>query len=375
MAELHPDYEAVLYHLGAPVTTKFKDIIYQQVFGRALAQNIQQHTAWTKTQFEQISWKAYEAAFRGLTIHRKISVAKLSHGLWNSGAQKKLYGINEDGYCPICRNTVETFEHIFRCGHDTAITMKLQLLEQLEEELYILGAAGSLVESLFQGLTWWLIGGEEECPRAPGYGSIYSLQVWSTAAYVDQTKLGWGQMLRGRVSKLWGDAYVKEQQSQKPNELHLSWTKRLICLMWEKSFLIWELRNTTLHGATMEEQAALRQAQLQGKIQDLYQQYSANPLIVPSSSQHLFSLPIASLLAKYRQYQLCWVRSVEVAMAHQRADPEKLRRQAERFFGPTTSKPFRHLNHLQLSLDSQTQVRHLPPEDFSSPHHHNLRRP
>ena len=37
----HPEYEAVLYHSGSAVTTKFKDIIYHQSFADDLAANIQ----------------------------------------------------------------------------------------------------------------------------------------------------------------------------------------------------------------------------------------------------------------------------------------------------------------------------------------------
>jgi hypothetical protein len=84
MPLLHPEHEATLYYNGSIMTTKqttFRQIIYRQLFGKALQQNISKKERWTQSQFDSISWEAYGAAFRSQTIFQQISVTKLSHSL------------------------------------------------------------------------------------------------------------------------------------------------------------------------------------------------------------------------------------------------------------------------------------------------------
>jgi len=84
--------------------------------------NIQKKTGWTTTQFNSISWTAYDAAFCNKSLIQQISIANI----------------------------------------------------------------GGMVDQSLR------------CP----------------------TSLGWGHMLRGHISSLRGDAYVKELKSSKPRELH-----------------------------------------------------------------------------------------------------------------------------------------------------------
>lgn len=92
------------------------------------------------------------------------------------------------------------------------------------------------------------------CWRGPiGHGKVSAPEVWATNAYVEQSSIGWGQMLRGRLSSLWGEAYVKEMKCGKPKESHEQWTKRVIGYMWKLAFKVWAFRNGVLHGHTLEQ--------------------------------------------------------------------------------------------------------------------------
>mmetsp|Transcript_21347 Transcript_21347/g.30524 ORF Transcript_21347/g.30524 Transcript_21347/m.30524 type:complete len:447 (-) Transcript_21347:1241-2581(-) len=375
MPILHPTYEAVLYYSGSIVTTVFRNIIYEQMFTRDLSENIQKKSNWTAGQFGQIAWEAYGAAFRRMTIFQQISVAKLSHGLWNTGAQKQLYGQDPDGLCPVCNQELETVNHIVQCNHHTATSLRQQLIEDISDELCLLGTPGAAVRSFIAGITWWLLHSENPCPTAPGFGSILSVEVWSTAAYAEQTSLGWGQAFFGRISKLWGDIFLKDNKSTS-TKAHTGWTKGVIKCLWDASFRIWTHRNEALHGKTITEQAQIKETALHNNIQEAYEMHRANPTIIGASAQHLFDKSMETLLQKQRQYKLCWLRSVSVAIKHQQCETDKLRKQAARFFGTkcppqeTTSSPQRTSNPSTLS---PKQDRRLPTEDISSPHSYNLR--
>jgi len=69
-------------------------------------------------------------------------------------------------------------EHVFQCQHDTAIALKKAQLAQLEEDLYLLRTSKAVRQSILAGLQWWLNDSNSgQCPKAPGFGSIYGSQV------------------------------------------------------------------------------------------------------------------------------------------------------------------------------------------------------
>mmetsp|Transcript_7588 Transcript_7588/g.11005 ORF Transcript_7588/g.11005 Transcript_7588/m.11005 type:complete len:844 (+) Transcript_7588:228-2759(+) len=369
MPLLHPEYEAILYHSGSSVTTKFQDIIYTQVFSTDLALTIQKKTGWTPRQFDCISWKAYDAAFPANTLFRRISIAKLSHDLWNTGAQKKLFGQDDTGHCPVCKVEVETMDHVFQCSHSEMVTLKTHLLSTFEDELHQIGTPRAIRDSIMAGLQWWMLQeGTGACPKAPGFGSLAPSAVWSTNAYAEQTSLGWGQLLRGRISNLWGEAYVKETRSGCPKESQEKWTKQVIGLLWKIAFSLWGNRNGVLHGVTFAQQRTKAQEDLFSRIRDLYALHKGSTFIVYPSAQYLFDKSLDSMLLKGRQYLLCWVRSVEAAITFQEQETDSLRQQASRYF-PVLHPP----QAATETSKAPVRITNLREVDITSPSRYNLR--
>lgn len=263
-------------------------------------------------------------------------------------------------------------DHVFQCDDPATQTLKQTLMDKFYDDLNILGTPKAVRQSLHAGLSWWLLEGmESTCLRAPGFGRIYSSDVWATNAYAEQTSLGWGQLLRGRMSALWGDAYVKEINSGTPKETHEKWTKRVIRMLWKIAFSIWANCNGVLHGFTIEQQNLLKQQKVQNRIKDLYKLYQENPLIIHTTAHYLFEKSLEMMLSKNRQYQLCWIRSVEVAVGYQEQDTAVMRRQATEFFGPVGKSLENHKD--EASPFSQRTL-NLCDNDISSPLSYSLRR-
>mmetsp|Transcript_16552 Transcript_16552/g.23604 ORF Transcript_16552/g.23604 Transcript_16552/m.23604 type:complete len:131 (+) Transcript_16552:1973-2365(+) len=130
---MHPEYEAVLYHAGSIVTTTFRSLLYTQLFGPGLIANIRKRTGWSQALFDRVAWEAYGAAFKHQTKFRQISIMKLSHDLWNTGAQKKLFGQEPEGLCPVCSETLETMDHVFQCKAEAAMVIKVELVKEFCE--------------------------------------------------------------------------------------------------------------------------------------------------------------------------------------------------------------------------------------------------
>ena len=224
-------------------------------------------------------------------------------------------------------------DHVFQCLHHNSLSLKEDLLEKWSEYLAIIGTPLAIRQGLYVGLAWWLLQGTAKaCPRAPGFGWIYSSDVWATNAYSEQTSLGWGQLLRGRMSSLWGNAYVKEIKSSKPEESHEKWTKLVIKLLWKMTFAIWENRNEFYMVTPRSSRSIIQQETLQLRVAELYSLFSEQPSIIHTSASYLFETPLAQMQAKGRQYLLCWIRSVEIAIAYQESETARLQKQASQFF-------------------------------------------
>jgi hypothetical protein len=116
----------------------------------------------------------------------------------------------------------------------------------------------------------------------------------------------------------------------------------------------------------------LRQQALQTKIADLYDLYREQPSIIHASAQYLFTQTKESLASKTRQYLLCWIRSVEVAIKHQESETDLLRQQPARFFGnqPTTAVTLE-----TGPVTTSSRITELQTPDITTPEKYNLRRP
>lgn len=156
LPENHPSYEAVVYYDNSSLTAKLKTKIYEHKYAKLLRDNIVKNTKWDPSWFHRVSWSAYEMAFHSMMLFKQITIAKLSHGLLNTGAQKHLY--NPEAIC---------------CG-----------------------------------LSWWILTDSDSPPRVPTYGSVLLADIMITSAFSEQGQLGWDQLLRGRVSSRWGKAYA-----------------------------------------------------------------------------------------------------------------------------------------------------------------------
>mmetsp|Transcript_21357 Transcript_21357/g.30577 ORF Transcript_21357/g.30577 Transcript_21357/m.30577 type:complete len:141 (+) Transcript_21357:5950-6372(+) len=92
--------------------------------------------------------------------------------------------------------------------------------------------------------------------------------------------------------------------------------------------------------------------------------------MIHTSAHYLFDQAPDALLRKTRQYLLCWVRSVEVAITHQETETNTLSEQAARFFGEPSSFGMPHLGAEQTL---HSRVHDLWEADISSPVSYNLR--
>jgi hypothetical protein len=94
---------------------------------------------------------------------------------------------------------------------------------------------------------------------------------------VQQNKLRWRQLFNGRFSVEWSsqqDDYYQRSSSkseQRRFRSGLKWQIRLIGLLWDHWWRIWQVRNQDVHGhdETTREQAARRE--VEGQLRNIYE--------------------------------------------------------------------------------------------------------
>jgi hypothetical protein len=85
----------------------------------AIEGEIEKDNEWLDNICNTVDWRNYHRAIRSYPRAHRMSLSKLSHGLWNTNPQNhKYYGTPNT--CPFCHLAGETLDHVFHCSAPTA---------------------------------------------------------------------------------------------------------------------------------------------------------------------------------------------------------------------------------------------------------------
>jgi hypothetical protein len=112
---------------------------------------VKKDNGWTDEQLHQVEWSEYHRALRGIPRLHRVSIAKLSHQLWNTNYQnKKYYGT--PATCTLCGNSPETPDHIYCCSHPAAVENRVQAVTTFRDTI-VKKTPPSLLSALISILT------------------------------------------------------------------------------------------------------------------------------------------------------------------------------------------------------------------------------
>ena len=129
-------------------------------------------------------------------------------------------------------------------------------------------------------------------------------------AYHRQTKIGWNNFMKGRISSAWGDImreHYKDYPSKNPSINHRQFRETLITSLWTIYDKIWKVRNAMLHDPNDIE--ALGNVELNDRIRHYYD--NSHDLLGPGD-QHLFSENIQDQLSKSITIKRTWLRTADI---------------------------------------------------------------
>jgi hypothetical protein len=125
-----------LHHNSVTIMEGLDRLVHHAIHKPALQEKLMKDNAWTDEQIASVAWEEYFTALRQLPRSHRISIAKLSHKLWNTNQQnQKFYGTSDK--CILCNSQTESIYHIYQCTHPLASTHRdiasAKLISQLEK--------------------------------------------------------------------------------------------------------------------------------------------------------------------------------------------------------------------------------------------------
>ena len=331
----HPRHGAVLLRQRSMITSKMKQIVYEQLFQEPLINTICKRFKWSPEAFQKVDWDIFGKTFRTYSKFSQIGIAKFVHGQWNTGAQKVKFKQDDQGLCPCCNSALETTEHVFRCTAETAVTFREKELQQLSEFLSEQELPTPLKQCLLYGIMEWTRG-EMETPSflAPTRGRVAVVDQLATQAYVEQTHLGWDAILRGHLSVGWRKVYRHANRTADEHNMDTLF-RRLLRKLLQFSLSIWKHRNEVLHGENFEAAKAVELSMVQAKVAEAYEQYEQGQLVLLERDRYLFTKRSKDeRLQGDVDMMMCWLRIVEVALSSQERQRKVQEQHALRFFQP-----------------------------------------
>jgi hypothetical protein len=234
---------------------------------------------------------------------------------------------------------------MFMCLSDETLQFRSTQLKGLKEILKHIGIPDDLASIIIHGIEHWerSVYDPSFNQRGPTYGSVLPTDILLTQAYSEQTRcVGCDNFLRGRISVLWGKAYVHHNQIKQKHITSLTtWTSSLIHLILEYFFSLWEFRNGVMHGHTNEEIMVRESNAIASRIHLAYLNYQDDHFHVPNRWQSLFtSKTLDQQLKQDHDTLLCWLRSYDEAVALQRDSTQRFSDAAKTFFQPRKGKSY-----------------------------------
>ena len=144
----------------------------------------------------------------------------------------------------------------------------------LRDFLQVSQISPPMISCMIQGIQQWLTDGNEPYDFS-AHSPDAHLHLVHLGVYIDQSSIGWGNLLRGRIATAWLRAhdqyYSLRHLHDKYSTAHFA--PALVRHLWDFSLAIWQHRNDDiLYGATNDAAKDKQEKTLYAKITAAYQQ-------------------------------------------------------------------------------------------------------
>jgi len=233
---------------------------------QALKQRIQNQMRVTNAVFDEVDWEAHELAGVNCRDVPDVFLTKFLHGILPVGRRLVQYDKERySGRCPSCDSEVEDQDHLFKCTHEQRTKWRQAMKTEIHGFSNRTDMSEGVKDVLLSGLFSWIE--EVEFPGHQFHGSLGALAE-------SQARIGWDQILYGRLSTQWAGAQSisLDRRGIDANQKNSGsvWVSSLIRVIWKQCHAVWIERNEAKHGCDAETSRVAKLAALQIRLKSLY---------------------------------------------------------------------------------------------------------
>ena len=150
--------------------------------------------------------------------------------------------------CSACHAHIETRAHACKCTHPDYNAWRNSLLRSIVTQCQTLNVDMELAHLLITGLEAGWLGTDVD---------IATFSLLLHRLIVDQTNIGWTNIMNGRWSTEW-EKIQKERSELDPTVQFYPWTAKIINHIWEQWFASWTIQNSCNHDKEQIEKLLLK---------------------------------------------------------------------------------------------------------------------
>jgi hypothetical protein len=211
--------------------------------------------------------------------------------------------------CPICKHHPENDNHVCTCPDKRVRNICQSGLKALNGHLTKVHTDPVLQTLFCAALSDWLWSEQTTFDVAPPADHPFAALL--SQAITDQNRIGWDQIVRGRLATAWGDCYISwcaYAYPEKPTATAASWLNKVAAWGLNLFLQLWDHRNSVAHAATSDAQTSISHSHLQAKVKDYYSRSST----LPRADQDAFFRDDIDTFQHCQPYVLAaWIEQVE----------------------------------------------------------------
>jgi hypothetical protein len=203
---------------------------------------------WSQATFDDINWPIQHKAMTSFSPNDIQRITKFCHSWLPTYDRLFREKLSPNQRCPLCHYLIESNNHLFSCRHPAQQKSTQALLKFLDDDSDAKGNC-QLNNIIKQAII--------HCHSPTWSPDTDHLEPELAQCVMAQSKIGWGQILHGRITKQM-EQYMEKHFQQNGNteqkDTGARWSKLLIKAIWENMLQRWRQRNEVIYGAQILSQ-------------------------------------------------------------------------------------------------------------------------
>jgi hypothetical protein len=204
---------------------------------------------WHSGTFDLIHWELQEKILNTYDRKDQQRILKFVHEWLPTNHRLQRESQSTTARCPLCYYRVEDNMHLFNCSHPKLTSIKLQLIQKISQ---------SKTEETIKNLSMAAVKAATLTPNWQPTDSMVPSEY--KQGVLDQNKIGWHQIIRGRFAISLSNRDKKKEQD----------LRQIIRLFWDTLMQLWSQRNEIVHNNEHETQVERNQRRMEAKINRCY---------------------------------------------------------------------------------------------------------